>query len=172
MDSTLARKAVNDAAAFARTVAAQRGRNARWAEDAVRAAVAASESEAVKLGVVDLVAGTLPELLAKADGHAVRRGETTRRLAVRGLPTDVLEPGIRQRFLSALADPHVAYILLMLGFYGLIFELQNPGAILPGVVGGICLILAFFALSTLSVNYAGVALIVLAIAFFVAEIKV
>jgi membrane-bound serine protease (ClpP class) len=172
MDSTLSRKATNDAAAFARTVAAQRGRNVQWAEQAVRKAVAASETEAVELRIVDFVAATLPELLAKADGRTIRRGETTRTLHVKGLPADRIEPGFRQRLLAVLADPNVAYILLMLGFYGLLFELQNPGAILPGVVGAICLILAFFALSTLSVNYAGVALIALAIVFFLAEVKV
>jgi len=172
MDSTLARKATSDAAAFARTVAAQRGRSVEWAEQAVRRAVAASETEAVSLGVVDFVAATLPELLAKADGRKWRRGAETRTLRIRGLPADRIEPGLRQRALGILADPNIAYILLMLGFYGLLFELQNPGAILPGVVGGICLILAFFALSTLPVNTAGVALILLAIVFFLAEIKV
>ncbi|HEU5321343.1 MAG TPA: NfeD family protein, partial [Methylomirabilota bacterium] len=172
MDSTLARKATSDAAAFARTVAAQRGRSVSWAERAVRSAVAASETEAVELGVVDLVAATLPELLAKADGRTWRRGEERRVLRVKGLPADRIEPGFRQRLLAVLAEPSVAYILLMLGFYGLLFELQNPGAILPGVVGGICLILAFFALSTLPVNYAGIALLLLAVVFFIAEIKV
>jgi membrane-bound serine protease (ClpP class) len=172
MDSTLARKATSDAAAFARTVAAQRGRNSGWAEEAVRKAVAASETEAVELDVVDFVAGTLPELLAKADGRTWRRGDMSRILEVKDLPVDRIEPGLRQRMLTVLADPNVAYVLLLLGFYGLLFELQNPGAILPGVVGGICLILAFFSLSTLSVNYAGVALMALGIVFFIAEVKV
>ncbi len=172
MDSTLARKATNDAAAFARTVAAQRGRNVSWAERAVREAVAASESEAIELGVVDFEAATLDELLAKADGRTWKRGGARHRLALRGLPADRIEPGFRQRMLALIAEPNVAYILMMLGFYGLLFELQNPGAILPGVVGGICLILAFLAFSVLPVNYAGVALIVLAAVFFVAEIKV
>ncbi len=172
MDSTLARKVTSDAAAFARTVAAQRGRSMEWAEQAVRQAVSASETEAVKLRVVDFVATSLPELLDRADGRAWKRGGLIRHLTTRGLPIDKIEPGIRQRLLGVLAEPNVAYILLMLGFYGLLFELQNPGAILPGVVGGICLILAFFALSTLPVNYAGIALIGLAILFFIAEIKV
>lgn len=172
MDSTMSRKATNDAAAFARTVAAQRGRSVAWAERAVRSATAASETEAVDLGVVDFVASTLPELLAKADGKTWRRGDQRRILRVRGLPVDRIDPGFRQRLLAILAEPSVAYILLMLGFYGLLFELQNPGAILPGVVGGICLILAFFALSTLPVNYAGIALLLLAGVFFIAEIKV
>jgi membrane-bound serine protease (ClpP class) len=172
MDSTLSRKSANDAAAFARTVAIQRGRNAAWAEDAVRRAVAASEDEAVALDVVDFVAATIPDLLAKADGRAWTRAGVAKTLDVAGRPVDRRDPGWRLRLLAVLADPNIAYIFLMLGFYGLLFELQNPGAILPGVVGGICLILAFFALSALPVNYAGVALIVLAIVFFLAEVKV
>ncbi len=172
MDSTLARKAANDAAAFARTIAEQRGRNSEWAEQAVRKAVAASEREAVELDVVDFVAANETELLAKADGMEWRRGDRVLALEVKGLPIDTIEPGFRLKLLTVLADPNIAYILLMLGFYGLLFELQNPGAILPGIVGGICIILAFFALSTLPVNYAGIALLVLAGAFFLAEIKV
>lgn len=172
MDSTLARKATSDAAAFARTVARQRGRNAQWAEEAVRRAVSASENEAVDLGVVDFTANSLDDLLEQADGITISRPGLETTLALSGLPRDLLKPGLRQKFLGVLVDPNVAYILMLLGFYGLLFELQNPGAILPGVVGGICLILAFLALSTLPVNYAGIALIVLAIAFFLAEIKV
>jgi len=172
MDSTMAHKVTNDAAAFARTVAAQRGRNAHWAEQAVRRAVAVDEREAVDLDVVDFIAGDLDELLARADGRVWRRGDASHRLEVKGLPVDAIEPGLRQRLLAVIADPNVAYILMLLGFYGLMFELQNPGAILPGVVGGISLILAFLALSTLPVNYAGVALILLAVVFFIAEIKV
>ncbi len=172
MDSTLARKATNDASAFARTVAAQRGRNAVWAEKAVREAVAISETEAVNEHVVDFVAGDLNDLLAHADGLTWRRGETVLRLATRGLPVQRIERGLRQRLLARLADPNIAYLLMLLGFYGLIFELQNPGSILPGVVGGIALVLAFFALSTLPVNTAGVALLVLGLGFLLAEIKV
>jgi membrane-bound serine protease (ClpP class) len=172
MDSTLAHKVTNDAAAFARTVAAQRGRNAEWAEEAVRKAVSASDREAIELKIVDFEASTLAELLAKADGRAWRRGDEHRTLATKGLPFDRIEPGFGQRLLALIAEPNIAYILLMLGFYGILFELQNPGAILPGVVGGICIILAFLAFSALPVNSAGIALILLAIVFFVAEIKV
>ncbi len=172
MDSTLARKATNDASAFARTIAAQRGRNAVWAERAVREAVSASETEAVDLHVVDFIAGTRQELLEKADGRAWHRGADTHTLKVAGLPVDRSEPSFRQKVLGVLADPNIAYILLMMGFYGLLFELQNPGAILPGIVGGICIILAFLALSALPVNFAGIALIALGIVFFLAEIKV
>jgi len=172
MDSTMAHKVTNDAAAFARTVAAQRGRNAKWAEEAVRRAVAVDETEAVDLNIVDFIAPTMTDLLAKADGRTWRRNGETRKLEVKDLPVDDVRIGFRQRLLALIADPNIAYILMLLGFYGLLFELQNPGAILPGVVGGIALILAFLALSTLPVNYAGVALIVLAVAFFIAEIKV
>ena len=172
MDSTLARKATSDASAFARTIAAQRGRNVRWAERAVREAIAASETEAVADSVVDFVAGTQAEVLAKADGRPWRRGESVRLLRTRDAIVTRLDPDFRQRLLGHIADPNIAYILMMLGFYGLIFELQNPGAILPGVIGGICLLLAFFALSTLPVNAAGVALVVLGLAFLLAEIKV
>lgn len=172
MDSTLSRKATSDASAFARTIAAQRGRNVRWAERAVREAIAASETEAVADSVVDFVAGTQEEVLAKADGRPWRRGEAVRYLRTKDAIVTRLDPDFRQRLLGLIADPNIAYILMMLGFYGLIFELQNPGAILPGVVGGICLVLAFFALSTLPVNAAGVALVILGLAFLLAEIKV
>ncbi len=172
MDSTLSRKATSDAAAFARTIAAQRHRNAAWAERAVRRAVAASETEALELDVIDLVSTDLDHLLAAADGRQVEAAGRKMRLRTSGASVERVVPGFRQRLLAVLADPNVAYILLMLGFYGLLFELQNPGAILPGVVGAICLVLAFLALSTLPVNYAGVALILLALVFFVAEIKV
>ena len=172
MDSTLARKATSDAAAFARTVALQRHRNPVWAEQAVRQAVAVDEVEAVRLGVVDTVAATLPELLALADGHPWRRGEVTHRIATRGLPIERIEPGFRQRLLALVADPNVSYLLMLIGFYGILFELQNPGAILPGVIGGIALILAFLALSVMPINVAGIALILLAMVFFLAEIKV
>jgi membrane-bound serine protease (ClpP class) len=172
MDSTLARKVTNDAAALARTVATQRGRNADWAERAVREAVSIDEREALKLGVVDFIAATLNELLADSDGRTWRRGEQSHVLHVRGAAADTFDPGFMQRLLAMIADPNIAYILLMLGFYGILFELQNPGAVLPGVVGGISLILAFLALSTMPVNTAGVALIALAVVFFVAELKV
>jgi membrane-bound serine protease (ClpP class) len=172
MDSTLAKKAANDAAAFARTIAGQRGRNAVWAERAVREAVSASETEAVDLDIIDLIANSREELLEKADGLEWRRGDETRTLAVAGKPVDVAAMSFRQKVLSLIADPNIAYILMMMGFYGLMFEMQNPGAILPGVVGGICIILAFLALSALPVNSAGIALILLGIVFFIAEIKV
>ena len=172
MDSTLSRKAANDAAAFARTVATQRRRSVSWAERAVREAVAASDREAVEQGIVDFVAATPAELLEKADGRWMRRGADSTLIRVAGARIDALEPSLRHRLLAPLVDPNVAYLLLMLGFYGILFELQNPGAILPGVAGAIFLVLAFFALSALPVNAAGLALIVLGIGFLLAEIKV
>lgn len=172
MDSTLARKAANDASAFARTVARQRGRSAAWAERAVREAVAASEREALELGVIDFVASDHAELLLKSDGRFMRRGDDSTRIVVAGGAVERMEPSLRQRLLGHLVDPNIAYLLLMLGFYGILFELQNPGAILPGVAGAIFLVLAFLALSALPVNAAGIALLVLGIGFLLAEIKV
>jgi len=172
MDSTLARKAANDASAFARTVAMQRRRNGVWAERAVREAVAASDREAVEHGIVDFIAMTDREVLTGADGRWMRRGDDSTRIIVADASVERMEPSLRQRLLGHLVDPNIAYLLLMLGFYGILFELQNPGAILPGVAGAIFLILAFMALSALPVNAAGVALLVLGIGFLLAEIKV
>ena len=173
MDSTLARKATNDAAAFARSVAAQRGRNVAWAERAVREAVAVHEREAAEQGIVDFVAATQDEVLALADGRAWRRADGAQTpIATRGARVERMQPTLTQRLLGVLVDPNVAYLLLMLGFYGLLFEMQNPGAILPGVVGGISLVLALLSLSVLPVNGAGVALLVLGMGFLLAEIKV
>jgi membrane-bound serine protease (ClpP class) len=172
MDSTLARKVANDAAAFARTVAEHRRRSVVWAEKAVREAVAASEREAVEQGIVDFVAGTPAELLEKADGRWMRRNADSTLIHVAGAVVEPMQPSLRHRLLAPLVDPNIAYLLLMLGFYGILFELQNPGAILPGVAGAIFLLLAFFALSALPVNAAGLALLVLGVGFLVAEIKV
>jgi len=172
MDSTLARKAANDAAAFARTVADHRRRSIVWAEKAVREAVAASEREAVEQGIVDFVAATPEELLSKADGRWMRRAADSTLIHVAGAVLVPMQPSLRHRLLAPLVDPNIAYLLLMLGFYGILFELQNPGAILPGVAGAIFLLLAFFALSALPVNAAGLALLILGVGFLVAEIKV
>lgn len=172
MDSTLARKATNDAAAFARTVALQRRRSVAWAERAVREAVAATDAEAVEQHIVDFAAGSQAELLRKSDGRMMRRGADSTVITVAGARVDRMELSLRQRVLGRLVDPNIAYLLLMLGFYGILFELQNPGAILPGVAGAIFLVLAFLSLSALPVNAAGLALLVLGVGFLVAEIKV
>ena len=172
VDKESMKKIENDAAAFARTIARERGRNVEWAEKAVRQSVSITEREAVQLKVVDLVAESLPDLLDKIDGRTVktRKGEVV--LATRGAPVRPIEITVRDRFLSVITDPNVAYILMMLGMLGLFFELSNPGVVLPGVIGGISLILAFFALQTLPINYAGLLLLLFGVVMLIAEIKV
>ena len=171
-DKTMMKKIENDAAAFIRTVALERGRNADWAEKAVRQAVSITEREAVKLKVVDLVADSIPDLLDKIDGRAVKTPRGVVTLTTRGAPVTPIEIGFRDRVLNVITDPNVAYVLMMLGMLGLFFELSTPGAVLPGVIGGISLILAFFAFQSLPINYAGVLLILFGIVLLVAEIKI
>jgi membrane-bound serine protease (ClpP class) len=172
VDKESMRKIENDAAAFVRTIAAERGRNAEWAEKAVRQSVSITEREAVKLKVVDLIADSVPDLLDKIDGRTVKTARGAVTLQTRGAVARPIEVGFRDRVLNVITDPNVAYILMMLGMLGLFFELSNPGVILPGVIGGISLILAFFALQSLPINYAGLLLILFGIALFIAEIKV
>lgn len=171
-DKESMKKVANDAAAFARTIARERGRNADWAEKAVRQSVSITEREAVSLKVVDLVADSLTDLLDKIDSREVRttRGPVT--LSTRDAAVNAIEIGLRDRFLNVITDPNVAYVLMILGMLGLFFELANPGVILPGVIGGISLILAFFALQTLTINYAGLLLIAFGVVLLIAEIKV
>jgi len=171
-DETMTEKVTNDAASYIKSLAKRRGRNEKWAELAVRKSASLSAEDAVAENVVDFVAEDLGDLLAKADGRSVKVGAATVTLHTVGARVEEETPDFRQRLLGVLTDPNVAYILLIIGFYGLIFELSNPGSILPGIAGGICIILAFYALSTLPVNYAGVALIVFALILFLAEIKV
>src|SRR5437879_8298317 len=171
-DKTMMKKVENDAAAFIRTVAIERGRNADWAEKAVRQAVAVTEREALKLNVIDLVADSLPDLLAKIDGRTIKLPKGTVTLATKGAPVRPIEIGFRDRFLNVITDPNVAYVLMMLGMLGLFFELSNPGVILPGVIGGISLILAFFDFQSLPINYAELLLILFGIVLLVAEIKI
>ncbi len=170
IDSTMVEKITNDAAAYIKTVAEKRGRNTDWAEKAVRKSVSATEKEALELGVIDLVCRDIPALLDSLDGRRVSLPSGERVLQTRNAVIKEISMGFRERVLSAISDPNIAYILMILGMYGLIFELSNPGAYFPGVVGGICLILAFFAFQTLSVNYAGVLLILFAVILFIAEI--
>ena len=171
-DKESMKKVANDAAAFIRTVALERGRNADWAEKSVRQSVSITEREAVRLKVVDLVADSVPDLLAKIDGRTVKTTRGTVTLATRTAVVKPIEIGFRDRVLNVITDPNVAYVLMMLGMLGLFFELSNPGVILPGVIGGISLILAFFAFQSLPINYAGLLLILFGIALLVAEIKV
>jgi membrane-bound serine protease (ClpP class) len=172
VDKESMKKIENDAAAFARTVAAARGRNAEWAEKAVRESVSITEREAIRLQVVDLTAESIPDLLDKVDGRSVKTARGPVTLQTKGATVSAIEVGFRDRVLNVITDPNVAYILMMLGMLGLFFELSNPGVILPGVIGGISLILAFFAFQSLPINYAGLLLILFGIALFIAEISV
>jgi membrane-bound serine protease (ClpP class) len=172
LSSTMNEKVLNDALAFARSIAAQRGRNAQWFQEAVRKSVSASAQEAFKLNVIDLVADNLPSLLKKLDGWHLRRGDATIVLKTAGARLRTISPTWQNRFLQVLGDPSLAYLLLMIGLAGLYFELSRPGAIVPGVVGGVSLILALFAMQTLPVDYAGILIIILGLVFFIIEVKI
>lgn len=163
-------KQVNDAAAFMRGLAQQRGRNAQWVERAVREAVTLTADEALRENVIDIVARDLPDLLKQVDGRTVQVHAGPVTLATAGLPIEALPPDWRQKLLSVIANPSFALILMMIGVYGLIFEFSSPGFGLPGTVGAICLLLALFALQLLPVNYAGLGLILLGMALLAAEV--
>ncbi len=165
-------KVVNDAVAQIKGIAKKRGRNVKWAEKAMRKSVSITEEEALKLKVIDLVAPDLDSLLAKLDGRKVKIDSKKKVLVTKGTTVNKRQMGWRYRFLDIISNPTIAYIMLMLGIYGIFFELSNPGAILPGVIGAIFLILAFFALQMLPINYAGLALILLGIVLFIAEVKI
>jgi membrane-bound serine protease (ClpP class) len=172
MDKETNKKVTNDAAAYIRTIAEQRGRNAQWAEDAVRKSVSATEREALKLGIVEVVSDKLDDLLAALDGRTITTPKGKVTLRTKGAEVKRIEMGLRDKVLKVISDPTVAYILLMLGLAGLYFEFSTPGAILPGILGGISLILAFYAFQTLPINYAGLLLILLSVVLFLAEVKV
>jgi membrane-bound serine protease (ClpP class) len=162
-------KALNDAIAYIRGLAQMRGRNVEWAESAVREAASISAEEAVKQNVADLIAADLPDLLKKLEGRKLNLQGRDITLKIQGLPIQSYEPDWRNRLLATIADPNVAYILMLLGIYGIFFELWNPGYVLPGVIGGICLLLALYAFQVLPISFAGLGLILLGIAFMVAE---
>lgn len=170
MADVMTAKQVHDASAFIRGLAQQRGRNAEWAERAVREAVSLTSAEALREKVIDVVARDVPDLLAQIDGRTVRVPTGDVRLATRGLGQQAVLPDWRQRLLSVIANPSFALILLMIGIYGLMFEFSSPGFGVAGVTGAICLLLALFALQMLPVNYAGLALILLGMALFAAEL--
>ena len=171
-DKEMKAKVENDAAAFARTIAATRGRNVEWAEKAVRQSVSATEREAVRLHIVDLIADSTTDLLDKIDGRVVKTPTREVVLHTRGAAIQPIGIGFRDRVLNIITDPNVAYVLMMLGMLGLFFELSNPGVILPGVIGGISLILAFFAFQSLPISYAGLLLILFGVVLLIAEVKV
>lgn len=163
-------KQINDAAAYIRSLAQMRGRNVGWAEQAVRQAVSLTAAEALKLKVIDVVAADVPDLLRQLEGRKVNVLGVERTLKTAGAPVVELEPDWRSRLLSVIADPNIAYLLMLAGIFGLFFELSNPGFVLPGVIGAISLLLALFAFQVLPINYAGLGLILLGIAFMTAEV--
>ncbi|MEE9524087.1 MAG: nodulation protein NfeD, partial [Thermodesulfovibrionales bacterium] len=172
MDKTMKEKATNDAVAYIKSIAEKRGRNKEWAEDAVRKSVSATDQEALDLKIIDFRASSVKELLEKIDGKTVSTVDGERRLSTRNADVNKEEMGLRLKILKIISDPNIAYMLMLLGFYGIFFELTNPGAIFPGVLGGICLILAFYSFQTLPVNYAGVLLIILGLIMFILEVKI
>ncbi len=172
MDSTMNEKVTNDAAAFIRSISEKRKRNVKWSEDAVRNSVSITETEALRDSVIDLVAADMNELLAKVDGREVETSTGKRILNTKNFMVVNYEENWFQKFLGIISDPNIAYILMMIGMSGIMLELYNPGAILPGVVGAICILLGLYGLHTLPINYAGAGLILLAIILFIAEIKV
>ena len=172
MDKTMREKVENDSAAYIKSIAEQRGRNAVWAEDAVRKSVSATENEALKLKVIDLVAEDVPALLRSIHGRKVVLPTGSVTLRTQDVALHEHPMGLRLEVLKALSDPNIAYILMTIGTIGLMAELYNPGAILPGVVGAISLVLAFYSFQSLPVNYAGLLLMILGIVFFLLEATV
>jgi membrane-bound serine protease (ClpP class) len=171
-DTIMNSKATNDAAAFIRTIAESRKRNLQWAEEAVRQSVAITANEALQKKIIDLIAPGDLELLNQVDGKLIVRDSITILLHTRGATIQTLEMGFTEKILNVVSDPDVAYILLILGLLGLLFELFNPGIIFPGIVGFISLVLAFYALNTLPVNWAGLALIIFGVFLLLLEIKI
>jgi membrane-bound serine protease (ClpP class) len=169
---TLSHKMVNDAAAYIHGLAELHGRNAEWADDAVRKAASLPASDALRLHVVDVIAGDIPDLLHQINGRSVWVAGKTELLATAGLVIAALPPDWRTELLAVITNPNVAFILMMLGVYGLLFEFLNPGAVAPGVVGGLCLLVALYALNLLPVNYAGAALVLLGIALMAIEVHI
>ncbi|MBV9726618.1 MAG: nodulation protein NfeD [Gammaproteobacteria bacterium] len=167
--SAMERKVVNDAVAYIRGLAELRGRNADWAEQAVRGAASLSANAALQQNVIDVIARDVPDLLARVDGREVHIGEHTTRLATRELAVVRVKPDWRTQLLAVITNPTVAYGLMVIGIWGLLLEGYNPGAVLPGVAGSICLLIALFAFQILSVNYAGLALVVVGTAMIIAE---
>jgi len=170
--SVMNEKIVNDAVAFIKTIAEKRGRNSEWAEDAVRKSVSITETEALEKNVIDFVCPNLDSLLKIIDGMELETIFGNKKISTKEASISRLAMTWRHKLLDIISNPNIAYLLMMLGMYGVLFELYSPGTILPGVVGGICLILAFFAFQTLPINFAGLLLILFAVILFIAEIKV
>jgi membrane-bound serine protease (ClpP class) len=172
MDKTMKEKVENDSVAYLRSIAEQRGRNVSWAEDAVRKSVSATEKEALEKRIIDLIADDIPGLLEKLDGRTITLATGTKTLHTKGAELKSFPMSWRLDLLKTLSDPNIAYVLMTIGMIGLLAELYNPGAILPGIVGAISLILAFYSLQSLPVNFAGVLLMLLGIVLFILEVTV
>ena len=172
MDKEMMAKVVQDAQAYARSLAAKRGRNVEWAAKAVRESVSVTASEALSANVIDVMADNVGDLLSKIDGRVVEVGTRKVALQTKGARIVSVEMPFKYKLLSYVSDPSVAYLLMMIGFYGILFEIYSPGTIFPGVIGGICLILALYAFQTIPISYAGLSLILLGVIFFVVELKV
>lgn len=172
MDSIMDEKVTNDAAAFIRSIAEKRNRNIEWAERAVRRSYSYSETEALEDSVIDIIVKNEQELLNLVDGKTFDLRTGSKTLHTKSATIELFEMNRFQQFLNIISDPSIAYILMLLGIFGILFEFFTPGAILPGVIGGICLILAYYAMHTLPINFAGLALIVFGIILFLLEIKI
>jgi membrane-bound serine protease (ClpP class) len=172
MDSTTNEKATNDAAAFIRAIAEKRKRNFEWAENAVRRSVSITEVQALEEKIIDLVAQNEQDLLRQINGKEVEVSTGNKKVHTANAKVEIVQMNFVENLLNTISDPNIAYILMMLGFYGILFELYSPGAIAPGVIGGICLILAFYSMHTLPLNYAGLALIIFGIILFILEVKI
>lgn len=172
MDTIMSEKVTNDAAAFIRSIAQKRNRNVEWAVNSVRNSESVSEGEALENNIIDLVVANERELLEKIHGKSITTEAGTFTLQTQGAQIEYMDMGWVAKLLNIISDPNVAYILFLLGLYGLMFELYSPGTMLPGIIGGICIILALYAMHTLPVNYAGLALIVFAVILFLLELKI
>ncbi len=171
-DTIMNSKITNDAAAFIRTIAEKRKRNLDWAEAAVRQSVSITDSEALEKNIIDLIAANDQQLLEQVDGKMIALNAGSQILHTKGAEVQILEMGFMEKMLNLISDPNIAYVMMMLGFFGLLFELFNPGSIFPGIVGFIALVLAFYSLHSLPVNYAGLALIIFGIILFLLELKI
>jgi membrane-bound serine protease (ClpP class) len=172
IEKTMSDKVVNDMASYGRGIAQDKGKNAEWVEKAIRESVSITAEEALERKVIDLVATDVDDLLKRLDGREITLQKGKVVLKTKDLVKRYYQPGFRDKILKTISDPNIAYILMMIGLAGLYFELSHPGAIFPGVIGAISLILAFYSFQTLPVNYAGLLLIVLAIILFIAEVKI
>lgn len=171
-DTVMMTKATNDASAFIRSISEKRNRNIEWSEGAVRQSLSITEEEALELNVIDYTAKNIEELMAVIDGAVVETSKGNDTLSTAKAEIEKIDMTLSQKFFSIISDPNIVYILLMLGIYGLFFELYSPGTIFPGVIGAICIILAFYSMNTLPINFAGLALIALSVILFILEIKI